>query len=302
MKLSLSKFINKTIKVLKDEINITENGIYDVSDYAKANVSISSQETPIVFPSNISFGNSDFTSTNTKWIENADASNVISLQNAFGYTTNLEKLDLSKWNTNKVTNVSYMFTRSSLKEINISGWNAEKITNASYMCGNSSSLNTLKMNGWSVSGITTMSNMFSGCTNLSILEMNDLDTSHVTNMENCFFSCSNLTSLDLSSFDTSSVSSFYQMFVYCSSLTHINFGTKFNMGKCTNLNSVRGMFTGITKLDDETWNSLLNVLLTATSLPSDAKRLTLMMSTAMAEKCSTLSNWSALEAAGWVKS
>lgn len=48
MKLSLSKSINRAVRLLKDEINITENGKVDVTNYARANVNVYNEE--IVYP------------------------------------------------------------------------------------------------------------------------------------------------------------------------------------------------------------------------------------------------------------
>ena len=52
----------------------------------------------------------------------------------FGSCKKIKNLDLSSFNTNKVTNMSSMlYECSSLKEINLSSFNTDKVTNMSGM-------------------------------------------------------------------------------------------------------------------------------------------------------------------------
>ena len=54
-------------------------------------------------------------------------------------------LDLSKWNTNNVTDMSYMFSGCSLllSLPDLSKWNINNVTNMSYMFSECSSLSSL---------------------------------------------------------------------------------------------------------------------------------------------------------------
>ena len=55
--------------------------------------------------------------------------------------SSLESIDLSKFNTDKVTNMSYMFYDcSSLKSIDLSKFNTDKVTDMDYMFYGCSSL------------------------------------------------------------------------------------------------------------------------------------------------------------------
>ena len=77
--------------------------------------------------------------------------------------------DISKWNTEKVTNLSYMFCNcSSLKFItNIDIWNTSKVTNMSYMFYGCSNIKQLpNISNWDISNVEYLSYMFYGCSSL----------------------------------------------------------------------------------------------------------------------------------------
>lgn len=75
-----------------------------------------------------------------KW----DTSNVIDMSYMFSSTNSLGVLDLSKWNTSKVTNMSCMFySASSLSSLNISNWNTSRSKAMSGMLRYAYSLKTL---------------------------------------------------------------------------------------------------------------------------------------------------------------
>ena len=63
------------------------------------------------------------------------------MSNMFGNCSSLNSLNVSNFNTSKVTDMSYMF----------------------YSCGK---LTTLDISNWDTSNVTNMNNMFSNCTNL----------------------------------------------------------------------------------------------------------------------------------------
>jgi len=59
----------------------------------------------------------------------------------FWECSSLESIDLSSFNTNNVTNMSYMFCYcSSLKSLDLSSFNTNNVTNMSYMFDGCSSL------------------------------------------------------------------------------------------------------------------------------------------------------------------
>ena len=64
----------------------------------------------------------------------------------FCFCSSLKELNLSNFNTNKVTNTSFMFYKcSSLKELNLSNFNTDNVTNMRWMFSNCSDELKLKI-------------------------------------------------------------------------------------------------------------------------------------------------------------
>lgn len=170
------------------------------------------------------------------------------------------------------------------------------------------------------SNVTNMNGTFENCTNLKTIA--NLNTSKVENMNSIFDGCENLISVP--QFDTSSVIYMGAMFSRCQSLVEVpQFDTSkvTKMGSmfigCTNLVSVpqfdmssivysnlfnhdiQNMFSRCPSLSSDSLNNILKSLLTATSYTETKTLAYIGLSEEQATTCTTLSNWSALEAKGW---
>ena len=86
----------------------------------------------------------------------------------FGYCYGLTSLDLSHFNTTKVTDMSEMFGYCyGLTSLDLSNFNTAKVTDMSWMFFDCPYLETIYVGeGWSTAGVTSSDNMFSYCTNL----------------------------------------------------------------------------------------------------------------------------------------
>ena len=95
---------------------------------------------------------------------------LININKIFYNCSSLISLNLSNFNTNKVTDMSHMFYKcSSLTSLNLSNFNTNKVNNMSYMFSNCSSLTSLNLSNFNTNNVTNMSGMFSNCSSLSSL-------------------------------------------------------------------------------------------------------------------------------------
>ena len=98
-------------------------------------------------------------------INDWDVSNLTSVDSMFhgAGNGNLE-LDLSEWNTEKLTSARGVLRESNIKKANLSGWNTGNITSLWYFCMYASKLEYLDLSGWNTQKVTETTNMFDGCT------------------------------------------------------------------------------------------------------------------------------------------
>ena len=213
-----------------------------------------------------------------------DTSNVDTMSYAFAFFPNLETIP--QLDTSNVTNMSEMFYENySLTSIPL--LDTTKVTNMYRMFYECNSLTSIPI--LNTSKVIYMEEMFAGCTSLTTVPL--LNTSNVTTMNGMFNSCTSLTSVPL--LDTSKVTTMSNMFAGCTSLTTIPL---LNTSKVT---SIIRMFTGCTSLSNDSLNNILAMLTNATSYTGTKTLKYIGLSETQSTTCTTLSNWSACEAAGW---
>ena len=134
----------------------------------------------------------------------------------YSYALVLKKIDLTGFDTSKVTSMNEMFKGCvSLEELDLTGFDTSKVTSMNNMFEGCASLEKLDLTGLDTSHVASMDQMFIHCGRLKELDLGDFDTSQVTSMESMFEACYELNELDLSNFDTSHVTSMYHMFMFC---------------------------------------------------------------------------------------
>ncbi len=131
-----------------------------------------------------------------------------------------------------------------LTEIDVSNFNTSKVTDMSNMFHECNGLRILDVSNFDTSKVTTMENMFFECKLLSEIDVSNFNTSNVTNMAGMFCDCENVTKIDVSNFDTSKVTDMDCMFIRCKKLPEIDV-TNFDTSKLTNMNA---MFSGCDSL------------------------------------------------------
>ena len=162
---------------------------------------------------------------------------------------NILDLDLSSFDTSKVTDMSYMFYgMSNLTSLNLSNFDTSNVTKMYDMFSNMSNLTTLDLSSFNTSQVTYMSSMFWVTSNLTTLDLSNFDTSKVTDMQYMFYGMSSLTALNLSNFDTSKVTDMSYMFYGMSNLTSLNL-SNFDTSNVTKMYHMFSDMSSLTMLD-----------------------------------------------------
>lgn len=188
--------------------------------------------------------------------------------------------------TSQVTNMSGMFDGcSNLTEIpQLNTSNATKMDNLFKDCLNLSVIPVLDTNK-----VTSTRYMFAICKSLTDIPL--IDTSNVTDMTYMVYACSNLISIP--QLNTSNVTSMNSMFDKCTSLTNVPL---LDTSKVTD---VSYMFNECPSLSNDSLNNILQMCANAVSYTRTKELRTIGLSEEQAQKCTTLSNYSAFTAAGW---
>ena len=137
--------------------------------------------------------------------------NETSMVGLFAYTPASTTLDLSKVNTSKVNNMSYMFAECKAPYLDLSGFDVSNVTSMERMFSNCTS--EINIDGWDTSKLTNANSMFSYFTNKNkYIDLSVLDFSNVTKTDSMFENCNfdnidirniniDLTKLDWSSYN-----------------------------------------------------------------------------------------------------
>ena len=142
-----------------------------------------------------------------------DTSKVTDMSFMFSQCTNLETLDLGNLKISSVTNLESMFKScSKLKEIDLPNLDAKSVTTMSGMFSNCTSLTSINFSNIKLGSLKNMSYLFYQCESLSRINLLNLNTETVETMSHMFSGCLSLQSLDLSDFDTSLVMDMEEMF------------------------------------------------------------------------------------------
>ena len=181
-----------------------------------------------------------------------------------------------RFNTSRVTNMSYMFHGCRATSLNLSSFNTENVTDMSFMFGTYasflepteySSLTSLNLSNFNTENVTNMRGMFFCCGSLVDLDLSNFNTENVTNMADMFSGCVSLTRLDLSSFNTENVTNMSRMFggnsydspqLYgiggCGSLTSLDLSS-FNTENVTDMDSMFYLCSSLTSLNLSSFNT-----------------------------------------------
>ena len=150
-------------------------------------------------------------------ISKLDTSKVTDMSYLFYRNANREFDDdlLKNWDTSNVKNISYLFSETYIQKFpDISKWNTSKVTNMKAMfalCHNHVTLPDISK--WNVSNVTDMSELFRSFKYKSLPDISKWNTSKVTNMDELFDSVYLEETPDISKWNTSNVTSMACMFL-----------------------------------------------------------------------------------------
>ena len=170
-------------------------------------------------------------------LSNFDTSRVTDMHYMFWNMHSLTSLNISNFDTSKVTNMSSMFYNMNLTSLDLSNFDTSNVTDMGSMFLNMPSLTSLNISNFNTSKVTNMSSMFEHMSSLTTLNLSNFDTSRVTYMFSMFEGMSNLTILDLSNFDTSKVTNMSRMFYNMRNLTTLDL-SNFDTSNVTDMESM----------------------------------------------------------------
>ena len=194
--------------------------------------------------------------TTIEHLDYLNTSEVNDMHLMFSNCTSLETLDLSSFNTEKVTNMATMFEKSkNLRSIKLpKGFIGSSVTRLNATFSGCESLTELDLSGCNSENVKDMSEMFYGCKALSKLALTDFKTGQVTTMESMFCDCSTLETLDVSSFNTENVTTMIGMFNNCSSLRSLDL-PGFNTANVTKMGAMFQKCSSLRSLDLSSFNT-----------------------------------------------
>ena len=194
--------------------------------------------------------------TDIKGIEYLNTEKVTNMSYMFSSCKALTSLNLSNFNTEKVTDMQGMFKEcSNLTSLDLSNFNTENVTDMNGIFYGCTKLESLDLSNFNTAKVAKMNYMFNNCYALTSLDLRKFNTAKVTKMDYMFNGCSTLTSLDLSNFNTAKVTDMNYMFCNCNALTSLDI-TSFNTAEVTNMSHMFRLCYALTSLDLSNFNTV----------------------------------------------
>ena len=230
-------------------------------------------------------------------VSDINISNINNLSYMFSSTTNLTSLNTANWVLQRAYMTKGMFEKSGITTVDLNmPSTALQDTQAMFRnCANLTAVNGI--NSWNLNKVTTVAGMFTNCKSLEVMDLSGWATKgmvKLNNISSMFTDCPKLQNVNLSGWYSYNLVNATKAFMNCSNLVTINMDGM-NLKKVANMMS---MFTGCTNLSDESLNSIMGALTTATTT-SNKKFANLGFTADQIATMATLSNYANANALGW---
>ena len=159
--------------------------------------------------------------------------------------------DFYELRTQNGTNYEYLFKNYNGSDIDVSAWDTSKVTNASYCFANC--IKPIDISNWDLSNLTSAYYMFDHFTNGNkYIDLSVLDFSNVNNASNMFY-YSNTDYLDVRNINLTKVTSYFNLFGSCSG-DELDLSS-WDISKVTNLSNMCS-FSKFKKINLTGWNTI----------------------------------------------
>lgn len=187
-------------------------------------------------------------------LEYLNTSEMTHMNFMFNLGSNITSLDLSHFDTSKVTTMEFMFQNCKFTSLDLSHFDTGNVTDMSFMFRGCSKLRSLNLSGWDTGKVTTMFGMFYDCSLLNAVDVSHFNTQNVTSMGAMFYGCERLPAIDVSHFSTGQVTTMQKMFYNCKRVNTLDvsgWDTK-------NVENMESLFDGceyLNGIDVSGWNT-----------------------------------------------